>query len=62
LRRAAPGDVPVIRDFDGLVVTNEGDIIELGGGFHDPTTLDRWSDRTGDCGADGTDAMFVVTR
>lgn len=52
----------VIRDFDGLTVANEGDIVELGGGYYDASTIDRRSDGAGTCGATGGDAMFVVTR
>jgi hypothetical protein len=54
----------IVYDFDGIAVAFEGQkyLSEGGGGYHDPASLNRWTDRTDTCGVGESDAMVVTTR
>ncbi len=58
----ATAEPVTVHDFDGFPVVADGQRYEGGGGYHDPTTLERWSDQVGTCGVEDTDAMVVITR
>ena len=53
-----------VYDFDGIAVAVEGQkyLSEGGGGWHDPASLDRWTDQTDTCGVEGSSAMVAITR